>query len=62
MVKRFAQGICVVACLVMTGCATSNGGFKYIKPSRQDVLTENTKKQIIEHNEFCEKQRNCTNP
>lgn len=46
----------------ISGCVTNNGGFKYIMPSRHDVLTEGTKKQIIEHNEFCEKQGVCTKP
>jgi hypothetical protein len=48
--------------VLISGCATSNAGFKYIEPSRKDVLSEGTKKQILEHNEFCEKQGNCTKP
>lgn len=46
---------------LLGGCAT-NSGFKTIHPSVKDKLTEGTKKQILEHNEFCVKQGNCTTP
>lgn len=31
-------------------------------PSKNDKLTEDTKRQIIEHNEFCQAQGNCSKP
>lgn len=35
------------------GCATSNcAGWSAIQPSRSDVLTDGTKRQILGHNEF----------
>lgn len=37
----------------MSNCA----GWDPINPSRKDVLTDGTAKQIVAHNEFGEKQR-----
>lgn len=59
--KILTSALIVGIGISVAGCATQ-GGFKYILPSRQDVLTEGTKKQIIEHNEFCDQQQNCTRP
>ena len=39
--------------VLISGCATSSCvGFKPIRPSKSDVLTESTKIQILENNEF----------
>jgi hypothetical protein len=42
----------------ISGCATSGNcaGWQQINPSRKDALTQGTKRQILSHNEFGEKQ------
>jgi hypothetical protein len=45
----------------LAGC-TSTGGGRYIKPSRDDKLTDGTKRQILENNEQCDAQQNCKEP
>lgn len=48
--------------VLISGCA-SNGGFKYIYPTAADRhISRSLKEQIVEHNEFCDKERNCTKP
>lgn len=59
----FRNLIALLSIAVLTsGCATSNcAGWRQINPSRNDVLTEGTAKQILGHNEFGERQ-DCWKP
>jgi hypothetical protein len=47
---------------MISGCA-SNGGFKYIYPTKADLhISRSLKEQIVEHNEFCDKEGTCAKP
>lgn len=46
----------------ISGC-TSTGGFKYIYPTAADRhISRSLKEQIVEHNEFCDKEGTCSKP
>ena len=48
---------------VLTSGCTSTHGFKYIYPTAADRnISRSLKEQIVEHNEFCDKEQVCTKP
>jgi hypothetical protein len=54
-----ALALLTLISVLIGGCATKGpmdvcGWVEYIRPSRQDVLTEGTMRQIVEHNESVE--------
>lgn len=48
----------IAAALVLSGCASASNcaGWRPINPSSKERLTVGTKRQILAHNEFWEKQ------
>lgn len=51
------RGFAMVLLLCLSGCATEKlasncAGWRSIHPSREDHLTQGTKRQILAHNEF----------
>lgn len=52
----------ILISVLTSGCA-STGGFKYIYPTKADRnISRSLKQQIVEHNEFCDKERTCSQP
>lgn len=54
--KSIVLGLLISTAVTVSGCATTSGGSycdiaRAIRPSVQDVMTEDTKRQIVAENE-----------
>lgn len=54
--KSIVLGLLISTAVTVSGCATTSGGSycdiaRAIRPSVQDVMTEDTKRQIVTENE-----------
>lgn len=62
MTLRALMTLSLISVLI-SGCTSTGGGFKYIYPTKADLhISRSLKEQIVEHNEFCEQQGSCTEP